>query len=505
MRRLGSGPRLVHFLRQIPGVIDSWFNQVTERFNLIQLTSSPTETDVPYNQWAIFKNTSSNIVRLAANDAGTLKHIDLDIIGGGNVTGPATSVNNNVVLFDGVNGRLLKDSGLTLAGTNTGDQTSIVGITGSLAEFNTALTGADFATGGGTATGTNTGDQFTSVTASKLLGRGDSGAGAAEEITVGPGLVIMGTTISAVGGGTGDVVGPASAVNNRVVFFDGITGKLIKDSGLTLSGSNTGDQTSIVGITGTLAQFNTACTDADFASLAGSEILTNKTINGAVINSTSTFSIRNSGVGAFDFFQTYNDTLTANRTLQWDLNNVSRSITLSGDLNLAESLTTLGAFPSSFTFTGSTAVTFPVAGTLSTLAGAEAFTNKSYAGSTVTMTGAITSSGGGVGYTTGAGGTVVQATNKGTGVTLNKLTGQITMAGTALAAGAIVSFTFTNSFITNTDLLLINHVTTGTGAAYTINANCGSGTAVVAVRNNTAGSLSEAIVLRFAVIKAVTS
>ncbi len=51
----------------------------------------------------------------------------------------------------------------TSSGTNTGDQTSIVGIAGSLAEFNAALTGADFATGGGTVTGdssgTNTGDQ----------------------------------------------------------------------------------------------------------------------------------------------------------------------------------------------------------------------------------------------------------------------------------------------------------------------------------------------------------
>ena len=43
------------------------------------------------------------------------------------------------------------------------------------------------------------------------------------------------------GGGAGDVVGPASSVNNNVVFFNGTTGKLIKDSGLTLSGSNTGD------------------------------------------------------------------------------------------------------------------------------------------------------------------------------------------------------------------------------------------------------------------------
>lgn len=36
------------------------------------------------------------------------------------------------------------------------------------------------------------------------------------------------------GTGTGDVVGPSSAVNNRVAVFDGVTGKLIKDSGITL-------------------------------------------------------------------------------------------------------------------------------------------------------------------------------------------------------------------------------------------------------------------------------
>lgn len=56
---------------------------------------------------------------------------------------------------------LKTDLGLT--GTNSGDQTTIVGITGTLAEFNAALTGADFATGGGTATGNNSGDQTTIV------------------------------------------------------------------------------------------------------------------------------------------------------------------------------------------------------------------------------------------------------------------------------------------------------------------------------------------------------
>lgn len=37
------------------------------------------------------------------------------------------------------------------------------------------------------------------------------------------------------GGGSGDVVGPASAVTNRIAVFDGNTGKLIKDSGLTVA------------------------------------------------------------------------------------------------------------------------------------------------------------------------------------------------------------------------------------------------------------------------------
>lgn len=35
--------------------------------------------------------------------------------------------------------------------------------------------------------------------------------------------------------GTGDVVGPASAVNNDVAVFDGVTGKLVKDSGVLIS------------------------------------------------------------------------------------------------------------------------------------------------------------------------------------------------------------------------------------------------------------------------------
>lgn len=88
--------------------------------------------------------------------------------------------------------------------------------------------------------------------ASKLLGRGSaSGAGDYEEITIGSGLSMSGTTISATGGGTGDVVGPASSTDNAIARYDLTTGKLIQDSGITiadgasgtLAGSNSGDVT----------------------------------------------------------------------------------------------------------------------------------------------------------------------------------------------------------------------------------------------------------------------
>lgn len=87
--------------------------------------------------------------------------------------------------------------------------------------------------------------------ASKLLGRGSaSGAGDFQEISIGSGLSMSGTTLSATGGGTGDVVGPASATDNAIVRFDATTGKLVQSSGITiadgatgtLSGTNTGDQ-----------------------------------------------------------------------------------------------------------------------------------------------------------------------------------------------------------------------------------------------------------------------
>jgi hypothetical protein len=106
------------------------------------------------------------------------------------------------------------------------------------------------------------------------------------------------------------------------------------------------------------------------------------------------------------------------------------------------------------------------------------------------------------GYITGEGGTVAQSTSKSTAVTLNKRCGQITMNGAALAAATTVSFTLTNSTIAATDLLVLNHVSGGTAGSYLLNAQAAAGSASINVRNITAGSLSEAIVIGFAVVKA---
>jgi hypothetical protein len=68
-------------------------------------------------------------------------------------------------------------------------------------------------------------------------------------ITAGTGLSWSGNTLNASGGGTGDVVGPASATDNAIARFDTTTGKLIQNSSTTISdtgsistGNATGDQ-----------------------------------------------------------------------------------------------------------------------------------------------------------------------------------------------------------------------------------------------------------------------
>ena len=106
-----------------------------------------------------------------------------------------------------------------------------------------------------------------------------------------------------------------------------------------------------------------------------------------------------------------------------------------------------------------------------------------------------------IGYAAAAQGAVTQATDKSTGVTLNKSAGRITMNGAALAANTAVSFTLTNSLISANDTIIVCISGGGTAAAYTTYiSSLATGSAVITLRNLTGGSLSEAVIINFCVI-----
>ena len=104
------------------------------------------------------------------------------------------------------------------------------------------------------------------------------------------------------------------------------------------------------------------------------------------------------------------------------------------------------------------------------------------------------------------GGTVTQATNKSTGITLNTESGQITMNNAALADAAEVSFTVTNSKVAATDVVVACHGSAGTAGAYIVSANAiAAGSFAITVSNVSGGALSEAIVINFVALKGASS
>ena len=124
-------------------------------------------------------------------------------------------------------------------------------------------------------------------------------------------------------------------------------------------------------------------------------------------------------------------------------------------------------------------------------------------GTSLTVTSAVTSSGtAGVGYATGAGGAVTQATSRTTGVTLNKTTGAITMFSTAGSTTA-ATFTVTNSTVAATDVIILNQKS-GTDLYDLMVTAVAAGSFNLTFRT-TGGTTTETPVFNFAVIKAVAA
>lgn len=143
---------------------------------------------------------------------------------------------------------------------------------------------------------------------------------------------------------SGAVIGPGSSVVNDVACWNNTAGTLLKDCGAFPSVGGTANQ----------IQYNAAGSFGGFTMSGDCTIIV---ATGAITCP------KISGV----------------------------SVSLGGALTTASTLTTAGVFPLTLTTTASTNVTLPLTGTLSTLAGAEAFTNKTYNGNTWTAgTGTLT-------------------------------------------------------------------------------------------------------------------
>ena len=149
-------------------------------------------------------------------------------------------------------------------------------------------------------------------------------------------------------------------------------------------------------LTGTTAQFNTALSDNDFATLAGSETLTNKTLTSPVLNTAI------SGTAFKDEDDMASDSATAVASQQSikayvdqqvglsDLDISDGSSTIAIDLD-SETLGLLGGTGITSTASGNN-VTFAIDSTVATKAGSETLTNKTISGSSNTLSNIANSS-----------------------------------------------------------------------------------------------------------------
>lgn len=117
--------------------------------------------------------------------------------------------------------------------------------------------------------------------------------------------------------------------------------------------------------------------------------------------------------------------------------------------------------------------------------------------------------GAGIGYATGAGGAVTQATDRSTGVTLSKLAGKITTNNASLAAEASADFIVTNTTVALGDVVVcsIQSGSNGGGTSVSVAIVTAGSFTIRVTNNNASGGTAEtgAIIINFAVIKSVAA
>jgi len=265
--------------------------------------------------------------------------------GSGDVTGPASAVNNNVVLFDGTTGKLIKDSGLQLSGSNTGDQTI-------------TLTGDVTGSGTGTFAATIANDAVTfakmqDISGTTLVGRHAGGSGNIQEVSVGNGIEFSGSGIrrSAL---TGDVTASAGS-NTTTIANDAVSYAKMQNVSaasrlLGRGDSGSGDVQEITLGTG-LSMSGTTLSATGGGG--GSGIDDGDTLTLGLTFPVDGLRVINEDVPTYKVaINMAGDTQSADRSLNFNLNNATRLIDLSGDLTVSANATISGTNTGDVSLTG---------------------------------------------------------------------------------------------------------------------------------------------------------
>jgi len=334
---------------------------------------------------------------------------------------------------------------------------------------------------------TFTGNTGISVNANSTLGTLDITNTGVTYLQAGTGITLSGNTgnitISSTGGGGGGggtvtSVGVATASASRIT----VSGSPIVSSGtITLDLATTGVAAgSYTYPSVTVDSYGRITTIANGASV-GTVTSVGVTpgfgiqVTGSPITTSGNITILNTGVTR----------LSAGAGIS--LSGSNGNVTISTSVG-AGTVTSVGVSSSSLTVSGSPVV---AAGTIVI-----------DLPSTIAVGNVTANSTGGIGYATGAGGTITQATSRTTGVTINKTTGAITLVS---AAGSVSwqSFTVTNSTVAATDVVIVNQKSgTDLYMIHVTNVSAGSFDITFAT---TGGTTTEQPVFNFAVIKGVTS
>lgn len=182
--------------------------------------------------------------------------------GSGDVVGPASATDSQIVLFDSTTGKLIK------AATTTGllkASTGVIAAAVSGTDYAPATSGSAILKGNGSGGFSNAaaGTDYaaaTTGTSSQLLG--SNGSGGFSNVTVGSGLSYSAGILSATGGGGGGTPGGSNTqvqYNNNGVF-GGVSGATTNGTAITFSTTNLKLQGSSTGVS-SFASANSSATD----------------------------------------------------------------------------------------------------------------------------------------------------------------------------------------------------------------------------------------------------